>query len=721
MSKRRGRSRGPPVSRGEGNDSPTSEDEGGEDANAAAIKQLQERLAAAEKAAAERMSAQQQAFESMLAKQAQLLTATMTKTIQSTIEISAKEDAERRAKQRALEKSVRAALHTDAPELLEGMSRGQIDARVAAAARAAADSDRAEAESAAGSAAGLGVTPVPAPAPSGTLLQSVGAKTAASDAFAALPLRERLRLRDVVCQAAAYFENGLSDARVVAEVVRQCGSSEQLVRAAIDSLTKRARQYAGVPFDEQPVERQQRIRGWVLAVSSQFERGLKHPGLAVSVSRRYQVSEADAVQALAQLGVAVHERPPPGSDGLSSLADAAERVRRQKAASEAAKRAALSSMQAQERDDNAALIDVLLASGRRDAALRLLKQDAAQSRRANAPRAYAMVQPDIVVRQRAAGSTRIANTGTAESALELPSEEGVYILDSLDTHLRPDRHVRAKQEERTREAIEFGEAGLLTVARREEFDRAADALREMKLPRKKLLKAAGGRPDGREALETVMFALRCAPAEVISAGRDAPSRESLELLLAELGLVGGSPLPSGIIVKNWHIATWVVRFITGGTDAVSSANTDGQRLSSHQLNASEERHRRFVYDAFDPRSYPLVGARPPTGGENIAWHLYCIERREEELALCRILFAKLRLIKSRASGKAESKQAIVRRYLFAHWVVRLVTGIYHEKPAPIFLASPDSPLVELCRDGELGKLFDKVLSGKKISPDSKKG
>lgn len=713
---RRGRSRGPPASRGEGNDSPAS-DEGDDDANSAAIKQLEERLAASEKAAAERMISQQQAFESMLARQAAALTATMAKTIQSTIELSAKENAERRA----VEKSVRAALHAGAPELLQGLSREQIDAGVAAASRAATGAGRLEGGSAGGDEAGRGVTPAAAPAPSGAPLQPAEAKTAVSDAFALLPLRERLRLRDVVCQAAAYFENGLADARVVAEVVRQCGSTDELVRGAVESLARRARQYAQVPYNQQPLERQQRIRGWVVAVASQLDGGLTHPGLAILVSRRYQVSEADAVQALAQLGVEVDERLPPGGSGLSSLAEAAERVRKQKAASDAARRAALSSVQAQERDDNAALIDVLLASGRRDAALRLLKQDAVKARRADAPRAYTMVQPDIVVRQRAPGSTRIANTGTAESALELSDEEGVYILDSLDTHLRPDRHVRAKQEERTREAIEFGEAGLLTVARREEFDRAADALREMKLPRKKLLKAAGGRPDGREALETVMFALRCAPAEVISAGRDAPSRETLELLLAELGLVGGSPLPSGIIVKNWHIATWIVRFITGGTDAVSSANTDGQRLSSHQLNASEERHRRFVYDAFDPRSYPLVGARPPTGGENIAWHLYCIERREEELALCRILFAKLRLIKSRASGKADSKQAIVRRYLFAHWVVRLVTGIYHEKPAPIFLASPDSPLVELCRDGELGKLFDKVLSGKKISADSKKG
>ena len=54
----------------------------------------------------------------------------------------------------------------------------------------------------------------------------------------------------------------------------------------------------------------------------------------------------------------------------------------------------------------------------------------------------------------------------------------------------------------TRTATDFGGAGVLTVERREEMDAAVDALRNLKLPLKKLLKSAGGKPDGTEAAES---------------------------------------------------------------------------------------------------------------------------------------------------------------------------------------------------------------------------
>ena len=181
-------------------------------------------------------------------------------------------------------------------------------------------------------------------------------------------------------------------------------------------------------------------------------------------------------------------------------------------------------------------------------------------------------------------------------------------------------------------------------------------------------------------------------------------------------------MPSGYMIKTWNIATWVVRFITGGTDAVSALNTADARLTSHSVNEAEARHRRFVYEAFDPRKYPLVSkGGAPTGGENLVWTLYCAERRAEELDLCQTLFDKLRIMRKSASlrsKKNHEKDAMLRRYLFGHWIVRLTTGIYHEKPAPIFLCSPRSPLFDLCSDNELGKLFDRVLSGKGI-PSSK--
>ena len=372
---------------------------------------------------------------------------------------------------------------------------------------------------------------------------------------------------------------------------------------------------------------------------------------------------------------------------------------------------------------DAALAEMFLRAGRRGAAVQVLRSGGAGIGASATAHAYDVVEQVAAVRMRPAGAVRLGGTGTAESAGDIDANEGMYILKSIDTFVRPGKKVRAKETERTRTANDFGGAGILTVERREEMDAAADALRNLKLPLKTLLKSAGGKPDGTEAAQTVMFALRCAPAEVMTAGRDEPTREYLELVLAELGLVGDRPLPSGMMTRNWKISTWIVRFITGGTNAVSSMGGDSARLGAHVINSAETRHRRFVYDAFDTHTYQLAsGSRPPTGGQSIVWHLYCIERREEELCLCTILYRNLRALASSrlANRKPDKQNAMLRRYLFGHWVLRLTTGIYSPKPAPVFLASIDSPLVDLCEDKNLGKLFDRVLSGKDAVEGGKK-
>ena len=98
----------------------------------------------------------------------------------------------------------------------------------------------------------------------------------------------------------------------------------------------------------------------------------------------------------------------------------------------------------------------------------------------------------------------------------------------------------------------------------------------------------------------------------------------------------------------------------------------------------------------------MVRGSDPPGAENIVRKLYCIERREEELDLCTQLFHNLCVVKGALHNKPGTKvHSPLRRYLFGHWVVRLVTGIYHAKPALTFLASPESPLLDLCADGQL--------------------
>ena len=398
--------------------------------------------------------------------------------------------------------------------------------------------------------------------------------------------------------------------------------------------------------------------------------------------------------------------------------------RRSREAAVAARSVSLQEQDAR-REEDAAMLAMLLASGQREAAVQLMRGKNPREAKADVSewRAHSLVTEHARSKGRAPGSTRIASCGEAESVADIDAADQLYIAESLSTFMRPDKKVRARQEATTRDATEFGDAGLLTPQRRDQLDGAAAAMRQLKCSKKQLMKAAGGRHSGLEAKEIVMYALRCPPTQVIAAGADTPTRAELKLMLAEMGLVGDRPLPSGVKVSSWHVATWLVRYILAGPEGLAESSTEAQRAQSFVLARAEQRHRQFIYDAFDPRAYPLAakGVRAPAAGESYVWYLYCIERREEELHLCRVLWERMGQISE--SKKVHTQDhvriKIVKRYLFAHWMLRFMTGIYAEKPDPLFLASPESPLVELCDKDELGGLFDRVLAGKALSSTKK--
>ena len=370
---------------------------------------------------------------------------------------------------------------------------------------------------------------------------------------------------------------------------------------------------------------------------------------------------------------------------------------------------------ARKREEDAEMVELLLRSGRRDAAVRLMRDT--EPTESKAPlRLFSVVHKAEVEKGRAPGSTPVAGAESAETAAQLTNTDQLYVLESLSTFLRPDKKIRARQEARSRDATEFGSAGMLTPQRRAEYDALGEQQRALVLPHKKLFKAAGGTPGGEEAKLTALYALRQPPQEVIAAGKDTPTRDSLTLLLAELGLVKDTPLPSGAMAKGWHVATWMVRFIIGGAAAVSLSASAKDLLEMHALSIAERRHVDLVYMAFDPRVYKMPAAERPTAGMNLVWTYYLSERRDEELHLSRLLFTKLHQIRQRSAlGTAAHRGKLVVRYLFAHWLLRLVTGIYTKEPETMFLMSPDSHLVELCGNDELGPLFEKILSGKAVS------
>ena len=128
-----------------------------------------------------------------------------------------------------------------------------------------------------------------------------------------------------------------------------------------------------------------------------------------------------------------------------------------------------------------------------------------------------------------------------------------------------------------------------------------------------------------------------------------------------------------------------------------------------------------IDDAFDPRTCkrPTRGP-PPTAGESMVWKYYCMERWEEERALAEIV-NKLALDLNDGIGlnpmKSEKTAQVARRFVFCHWTLRLTSGIWaRSRPAyPLFLASPDSPMIEFCRGksraGSKALLFDKIMRG----------
>ena len=257
---------------------------------------------------------------------------------------------------------------------------------------------------------------------------------------------------------------------------------------------------------------------------------------------------------------------------------------------------------------------------------------------------------------------------------------------------------------------------MLTAAARRDFDNRAAGTRRLEVPKEALKMAAGGKPSGVESQMVSLMMLRLAPSAVIVHGKRGLTHVQADLWLSEIGLVGNTPLPSGAKVRGWHAATRFVRYILGGSAAVSTRLTDKARRKAIRIQTCIDKYYLCLTQAFDGYTYHPGGLACPTAGEAMVWKYYLIERLAEERHIARILFEKVQEI-----GAAHGVNVAV-RFLFCHFLLRLITGLYAEvngkPPMPLFVASAESVVLDICKDqgprSQAG-LLDELLKGKAYS------
>ena len=103
----------------------------------------------------------------------------------------------------------------------------------------------------------------------------------------------------------------------------------------------------------------------------------------------------------------------------------------------------------------------------------------------------------------------------------------------------------------------------------------------------------------------------------------------------------------------------------------------------------------------------------------LEFRLWLVERQLEEAKLCTMLFAAIRLIISGCAGQGgaggrNSGSQVARRFLFAHWLIRIGGALTMGKSLTYYIASEESPLVSLCKYNtphSVAALLDQAMKG----------
>jgi len=244
---------------------------------------------------------------------------------------------------------------------------------------------------------------------------------------------------------------------------------------------------------------------------------------------------------------------------------------------------------------------------------------------------------------------------------------------------------------------EFGEHHLLTPQGRARSEEALRTARRAAVrPR---AKGSASRLGDAEVRGALLYQLREAPSVVIT-GKLGPVKNQIRRYLTLSTLLENAH-ESTATKRRWCRAVRVATFALGGESAFAAASLHGVKLAECM------RHlRHWVGQAFDLNEMYQSGMA--CAADVVLMRLHLIDRRSEEEAM-------LGALEDATADMAEPRAV---RYLFAHLLLRLRTGIFPMRHSEqiaaagngikraTYFASASGPLVELCSQGGRERLIE---------------
>ena len=320
---------------------------------------------------------------------------------------------------------------------------------------------------------------------------------------------------------------------------------------------------------------------------------------------------------------------------------------------------------------------------------------------------------------RAAGSRRVPFAPeAAESARDLAAGDQFQLLSALDVYDRPPPSYVENQEGNIRHmSLNNFAKGLLTPASRRDCD-VAHRRNMQTRSRNKNLESSLVEPNEMSAKSLLYDVLLAAADKIVVLRLKGPSGEDLAAGMGDNELKGWKSTVKGSQLV-WRMRVPLARRAVGGPAAMAWGLTGAKRLILCGVDAAELNYRKLIDEAtaFE-RAYEWA-PQLLSGGAVLEFRLWLVERQLEEAKLCTMLFAAIRLIISGCAGQGgaggrNSGSQVARRFLFAHWLIRIGGALTMGKSLTYYIASEESPLVLLCKYNtphSVAALLDQAMKG----------
>ena len=312
--------------------------------------------------------------------------------------------------------------------------------------------------------------------------------------------------------------------------------------------------------------------------------------------------------------------------------------------------------------------------------------------------------------------------GATESVAQLSEAEVRQVTESLNVHVRPSPAERKAHQPHVFGANAYGK-GMLTPASR------GDMMGWWEMERDEAL-GLGADPkstdqhDSIRMEELVSLLLRCPPDQVFEYGLAGLEPKDIMTMLSDTQFIGNVKVDGQRVGKGWTLFARLARYLLGTDEHLAIGTTEARRRALFDLNAVHVRHRELVRVAFSLRRWRSHSTAHYSSSVAILLQKYMMmERESEEQELCSLLHATVSTI---AMGGAANATIRAKRYLLAHWLIRIQTTLGACANQPVmFVASPQSELLA-CVAGAKGKqgrsatdtrtplaaMLDKMIAGK---------